>query len=126
MVKLTSLISVISLTELLTVGQRLYAQNFLVMETLGAVAVYYVLIVSLFGWLLQRLEQHLDLGQRTPQTLDEASVARLRAAQQPLAQPARVQSVAGAAPALYLQNIHKRYGDHEVLKALTWRSAAAR
>jgi len=117
-VKLTSLISVISLTELLTVGQRLYAQNFLVMETLGAVAVYYVLIVSLFGWLLQRLEQHLDLGQRTPQTLDEASVARLRAAQQPLAQPARVQSVAGAAPALYLQNIHKRYGDHEVLKGI--------
>jgi len=88
------------------------------METLGAVAVYYVLIVSLFGWLLQRLERHLDLGQRTPQTLDEASVARLRAAQQPLAQPARAQSVAGAAPALYLQNIHKRYGDHEVLKGI--------
>ncbi len=31
-VKLTSLVSVISLTEILTVGQRLYAQNFLVME----------------------------------------------------------------------------------------------
>ncbi|NWD68744.1 amino acid ABC transporter permease/ATP-binding protein [Pseudomonas gingeri] len=117
-VKLTSLISVISLTELLTVGQRLYAQNFLVMETLGAVAVYYVLIVSLFGWLLQRLEQHLDLGQRKPQTFDEATVAKLRAAQPALAQATRAPSVAGAAPALYLQNIHKRYGDHQVLKGI--------
>ncbi|NWE72614.1 amino acid ABC transporter permease, partial [Pseudomonas gingeri] len=78
-VKLTSLISVISLTEILTVGQRLYAQNFLVMETLGAVAVYYVLIVSLFGWLLQRLEQYLDLSQRKPRTLVDSAAASLRA-----------------------------------------------
>ncbi|MGO2231869.1 amino acid ABC transporter permease, partial [Psychrobacter sp.] len=33
-VKLTSLVSVISLTEILLVGQRLYAQNFLVLETM--------------------------------------------------------------------------------------------
>jgi len=117
-VKLTSLISVISLTELLTVGQRLYAQNFLVMETLAAVAVYYVLIVSLFGWLLQRLERYLDLNQRSPQTLAANPLAQLR---QSLA--ARLPStgrkpLAGAAPALQLQNIHKRYGDHEVLKGI--------
>lgn len=68
-VKLTSLVSVISLTELLLVGQRLYAQNFLVLETLGAVAVYYVLIVSLFGWGLQYLERHLDLTRRKPDAL---------------------------------------------------------
>ena len=117
-VKLTSLISVISLTELLTVGQRLYAQNFLVMETLGAVAVYYVLIVSLFGWLLQRLERHLDLSQRTPPSFDEAAVARFRAVHKPPAPLPRTSPVAGAAAALCLQNIHKRYGDHEVLKGI--------
>ncbi|NVZ28540.1 amino acid ABC transporter permease/ATP-binding protein [Pseudomonas gingeri] len=117
-VKLTSLISVISLTEILTVGQRLYAQNFLVMETLGAVAVYYVLIVSLFGWLLQRLEQYLDLSQRKPRTLVDSAAASLRASLPQLAAAARTKAVAGAAPALQLQNIHKRYGDHEVLKGI--------
>ncbi|MGC5098452.1 ABC transporter permease subunit, partial [Escherichia coli] len=44
-IKLTSLVSVISLPELLMTGLRLYSQNFLVMETLLGVAVYYVLLV---------------------------------------------------------------------------------
>src|SRR5690625_1894958 len=39
-VKLTSLVSVISLTEILLVGQRLYTQNFLIFETMLAVAFY--------------------------------------------------------------------------------------
>ncbi len=39
-VKLSSLVSMISLTEILMVGQRLYSQNFLVMETMAAVACY--------------------------------------------------------------------------------------
>jgi polar amino acid transport system permease protein len=122
-VKLTSLISVISLTELLTVGQRLYAQNFLVMETLAAVGVYYVLIVTVFGWLLQRLEQYLDLNLRKPQTLDTGAVSRLRAGLSVLSAAARP-AAAGAAPALQLQNIHKRYGHHEVLKGIDLTVAA--
>ena len=122
-VKLTSLISVISLTELLTVGQRLYAQNFLVMETLAAVGVYYVLIVTVFGWLLQRLEQYLDLNLRKPQTLDTGAVSRLRAGLSQVQAPVR-SAAAGAAPALQLQNIHKRYGHHEVLKGIDLTVAA--
>ncbi|MDY7530901.1 amino acid ABC transporter permease/ATP-binding protein [Pseudomonas sp. Bout1] len=116
-VKLTSLISVISLTEILTVGQRLYAQNFLVMETLLAVAVYYVLIVTVFGQLLQWLENYLDLSKRKPQSLNETATAALRKtldAQVPVvrnAQPA-------ATPALQLNNIHKCYGEHQVLKGI--------
>ncbi|MFW0758295.1 amino acid ABC transporter permease/ATP-binding protein [Pseudomonas sp. H11T01] len=117
-VKLTSLISVISLTELLTVGQRLYAQNFLVMETLGAVAVYYVFIVSVFGWFLHRLERYLDLNQRKPQTLDETAVARLKAKIQPLIATTGLPANHGAAPVLQLEKIHKRYGNHEVLKGI--------
>ncbi|WP_426143298.1 amino acid ABC transporter permease/ATP-binding protein [Pseudomonas sp. DWP3-1-2] len=117
-VKLTSLVSVISLTELLTVGQRLYAQNFLVMETLSAVAVYYVLIVTVFGWLFSWLERHLELNNRKPQTLDDASLTRLRSS---LASPSLRASEAnatGAAPALQLRGIHKSYGHHEVLKGI--------
>ncbi len=117
-VKLTSLISVISLTELLTIGQRLYAQNFLVMETLAAVGVYYVLIVTVFGWLLQGLERYLDLGLRTPNTLDDAAVQHLRAQPVPAVMPSRSLRANDATPALQLQNVHKRYGNHEVLKGI--------
>lgn len=52
-VKLTSLVSVISLTEILMVGQRLYSQNFLVIETMAAVAFFYVLIVTVFDFFAQ-------------------------------------------------------------------------
>lgn len=55
-VKLTSLVSVISLSEILLVGQQLYTQNFLVMETMLAVAFYYVFIVTVFSWLLRVLD----------------------------------------------------------------------
>jgi len=115
-VKLTSLVSVISLNELLLVGQRLYAQNFLVLETLAAVAVYYVLIVTVFGWLLQWAERHLDLSRKNAQTLDDSQAAALR---QPAAKgkPA-VQKVPGQPDALLLRSIHKRYGNHEVLKGI--------
>jgi polar amino acid transport system permease protein len=117
-VKLTSLISVISLTELLTEGQRLYAQNFLVMETLAAVAVYYVLIVSVFGWLLQRLEHSLDLNQRKPKTLDDNAVAELKSIISSQAIETRTPTNCAADSILHLQDIHKRYGDHEVLKGI--------
>lgn len=60
-VKLTSLVSVISLTEILLVGQQLYTRNFLVIETLLAVACYYVLIVTLITWLLKQWEHYLDV-----------------------------------------------------------------
>ncbi|PIA74387.1 amino acid ABC transporter permease/ATP-binding protein [Ectopseudomonas toyotomiensis] len=117
-VKLTSLVSVISLSELLLVGQRLYAQNFMVLETLGAVAVYYVLIVSLFGWGLQYLERHLDLGRRKPGTLGDAQVTKLRSELPQVATGnARVREP-GTPAALYLSNIHKHYGDHHVLKGI--------
>nr|WP_019055374.1 amino acid ABC transporter permease/ATP-binding protein [Streptomyces prunicolor] len=62
--KLTSLVSSISLAELLLVGQRLYTQNFLVLETLLAVAVYYVLLVTLFDRLRALLERRLDVRKR--------------------------------------------------------------
>jgi polar amino acid transport system permease protein len=63
-VKLTSLVSVISLAEILLVGQRLYTRNFKVIDTLLAVAVYYVLIVSVFSFLIDFLERRLDVSLR--------------------------------------------------------------
>ena len=54
---------------LLLTGQRLYAQNFLVMETLLAVAVYYVMVVTVFTWLFRALENRLDIQRKRPQTL---------------------------------------------------------
>ena len=62
--KLTSLVSAISLAELLLVGQRLYTQNFLVLETLLAVALYYVLLVTVFDRLRALAERGLDVRRR--------------------------------------------------------------
>ena len=117
-VKLTSLVSVISLTEILTVGQRLYAQNFLVMETLAAVGAYYVLVVTVFSWLLQWLERSLDLNKRKPQTLNETALTALRNTL--VTQPAKRRDASSDAIQIPLQlcNIHKCYGDHQVLKGI--------
>ncbi|MFT4468938.1 amino acid ABC transporter permease/ATP-binding protein [Arthrobacter sulfonylureivorans] len=64
--KLTSLASVISLEEILLVGQRLYTQNFMVLETLFAVAIFYVLLVTIFDRLRALLERKLDVNRRRP------------------------------------------------------------
>lgn len=73
-VKLTSLVSVISLNEILLVGQRLYTQNFKVIDTLIVVAVFYVMIVSVFTLLVNQLERWLDVT-RIRSVSSEHSVA---------------------------------------------------
>lgn len=116
-VKQTSLVSVIALPELLMTGQRLYAENFLVMETLAAVAVYYVLIVSAFSLAFRQLERHLDIHGRTPQTLTSSHIEALRYEARPIIRP--VQKMRPGTPnALLLRGIHKAYGQHEVLKGI--------
>ncbi|MDZ4358600.1 MAG: amino acid ABC transporter permease/ATP-binding protein [Variovorax sp.] len=117
-IKLTSLVSVISLPELLLTGQRLYTQNFLILETLLAVAVYYVAIVTVFGAVLGALERRLDLARRQPDALAGPALEGLRqgVGSAPLvAPPARGR---GAPLALELQDIHKAYGAHAVLKGV--------
>lgn len=116
-VKLTSLISVISLGELLLVGQQLYAQNLLVMETLLGITVYYVGIVTVFGWIIHYVERRFDLKGRKPMALDVAQASALRATLPSLdAAPASAQH--DRAPALALRGLHKRYGVHHVLKGI--------
>lgn len=72
--KLTSLASVISLPEILLVGQRLYTQNFLVLETLTAVAIFYVLLVTVFDRIRALIERKLDVTLRHT-SLDAATSA---------------------------------------------------
>ena len=117
-VKLSSLVSVISLTEILMVGQRLYSQNFLVMETMVAVAFYYVLIVTLFDFLLKRLERFLDVTQRKVVRTPDAQVLAL--ANQASTASARPQWDAGT-PALQAARLHKAYNDVEVLGSVNLR-----
>ena len=54
------------------VGERLYTDNFKVMETLLAVAFYYVLIVTLFERLFGWLERRWDVLNRKPAPFDVA------------------------------------------------------
>ncbi|WPP01921.1 amino acid ABC transporter permease/ATP-binding protein [Pseudomonas sp. HR96] len=115
-VKLSSLVSVISLTEILMVGQRLYSENFLVMETMAAVAFYYVLIVTVFDFLLKRLERYLDVNQRKISRVPDAQVLAL-ATQQAVAVQ-RPGSLPGQGPALQASRLHKAYNNVEVLGAV--------
>lgn len=57
LLKLTSLASVISVTELLTASQDFYSTNFSYMEAFSAAAVYYLVIVSVLMFLQSRLER---------------------------------------------------------------------
>ncbi|WP_245598936.1 amino acid ABC transporter permease/ATP-binding protein [Halotalea alkalilenta] len=114
-VKLTSLVSVISLTEILMVGQRLYTQNFLVLETMAAVAFYYVLIITLFDRGLGLLERSLDVQARGRKrgnlSLDEIECELAGSAPSAGA----VAAFKGDAPALEARGLYKAFGDVEVL-----------
>ncbi len=111
-VKLTSLVSVISLTEILLVGQRLYTQNFLVLETMAAVAVFYVFIVTVFDFLLKRLEAWLDVtkGKDRPQPSAEF-IEQVKDAPVPQFAP----TAESTGPALQASKLHKAYNNVEVL-----------
>ena len=111
-VKLTSLVSVISLTEILLVGQRLYSQNFLVMETMAAVAIYYVLIVTLFDFLLKRLEDYLDVTKaKNIRQPSQELINKIKNAPAPVVAP----TTNFDAPALNATKLHKSYNNVEVL-----------
>ncbi|CAE6834126.1 Vitamin B12 import ATP-binding protein BtuD [Paraburkholderia nemoris] len=115
-VKLTSLVSVISLAEILLVGERLYTQNFKVLETMLAVSFYYVLIVTVFGHALKMLEKHLDVTLRTRAANAVIPVEAPRPVQ--AAKNVRTARAGSATRSLEAIGIRKRYGDHEVLKGI--------
>ena len=112
-VKLTSLVSVISLAEVLLVGQRLYTRNFLVIETLVAVSCYYILIVTIFSRLLDALERRLDVTRQGGAEVVPASKA--------------VNTVAGrvgqirtiGSPVVELRGVTKSFGAKKVLQDIS-------
>jgi ABC-type amino acid transport system permease subunit len=57
LLKLTSLASVISVTELLTAAQNYYSQNFSYEEAFAAAGLYYLVIVSVLMVIQSRLEK---------------------------------------------------------------------
>ncbi|WP_139003660.1 ABC transporter permease subunit [Arthrobacter crystallopoietes] len=114
-IKLTSLVSAISLTEILLVGQRLYTQNFKVLETLLAVGIFYVLLVSVFDQGLKFLERYLDVKRRGSRAKLAATAAKgdvIPAPAQRLRTPHEGEVV--------LQTVGecKSYGEVEVLKGV--------
>ena len=116
-VKLTSLVSVISLAEILMVGQRLYTQNFKVMETLLAVACYYVLIVTVFDRLIHWLEQYFDVSKRVAKPTAEHEVQLARSIS--ITPPVKAQRSAPSQHSkaiLDASHVRKSYGSKEVLK----------
>lgn len=116
-IKLTSLVSVISLAEILLVGQRLYTQNFLILETLTAVAFFYILIVTVLDRSLSFVERSVDvnrLGQKA-RTLSAAELAKETA---PCAALAVSRQSDTGVPALEARDVHKSFGALQVLKGV--------
>ncbi|MFQ4150377.1 ABC transporter permease subunit [Arthrobacter sp. LAPM80] len=115
-IKLTSLVSAISLTEILLVGQRLYTQNFKVLETLAAVAIYYVLLVTVFDQALKIFERRLDFRRRGL----KAKVAPSQApATAELSIPkTRVSTPHSGEVVMTVVNERKSFGTTEVLKGV--------
>jgi len=118
--KLTSLVSVISLTEILMVGQRLYTQNFLVLETLMAVAFFYVLIVTVFERGLVFLEQRVDVLRRgrRAHTLTEPEVVAKLADARPVGEN-RMAAQSADVVALQAIALKKSWGAHQVLTGVS-------
>lgn len=114
-VKMTSLVSVISLSEILMVGERLYTENFKVLETLMAVACYYVMIVTVFERLFAFLERFLDIQRRQPATLD---ATLLRSTLPPVVRAPRRGMSPHAKPILKLTDIRKSYSGKPVLNGI--------
>lgn len=119
-VKLTSLVSVVSLTEILVVGQRLYTQNFLVLETMAAVAFYYIMIVTIFSWALQWFEKHSDVRFKAQKIgiLDDKTI------HQRIGQNLKFSDLSGVKQldsmlALDARNLSKAYGSQQVLSDLS-------
>ncbi|CAN7660627.1 amino acid ABC transporter permease/ATP-binding protein [Pararhizobium sp. LjRoot238] len=115
-VKLTSLVSAISLAEILLVGQRYYTQNFKVIETMVAVAFYYVLIVTVFDTGLKALERRLDFSRRLAELTTEdaepsGAIARAIGDDTP---------AASTEPAIRLDRGGKSYGIHSVFENLNF------
>jgi len=117
-IKLSSLVSAISLSEILQVGQRLYSQNFLVLETLLAVAVYYVAIVTIFSSLLHWAEKKMDIPSRTPDALSDQQCEKLRKQSKAAVHAPIDANQKGMPNALLLKEIKKSYGQNEVLKGI--------
>lgn len=120
--KNTSLVSTISLVELTLAGQRLYSENFAVLEVLTAVALMYLAMVSVFSvlqkWVEGRLARHTAPYSKRGGTLP-AVPARALPRPPPVTGPA-----ATAAPArlgdliVEASGLRKDYGGVEVLRGV--------
>lgn len=118
-VKLTSLVSVISLAEILLVGQRLYTQNFKVLETMLAVAFFYVLIVTIFDNLLKWGERNLDVTHRkSRQNYTDRSHLEKIISSKPDHKPHAPHDAAESQSDTVIEasDLNKSFGDLQVLK----------
>ncbi|QRM33147.1 amino acid ABC transporter permease/ATP-binding protein [Microvirga sp. VF16] len=111
-VKLTSLVSVISLNEILMVGQRLYTQNFKVIDTLIVVALFYVMIVSAFNALLSILERRLDVSRTNQSTVDSALPSQVTS----LSKVERTPLSPHAPAVVSIDRVSKSFGAKHVLR----------
>jgi len=135
--KNTSLVSVIGLAELTLAGERIFAQNFLIIETLTAIGVVYLAMVSVFTLLQSLLERKLDVTQRSsaaptwrrwvglggrnaalPEPATNGRVPSAELDVRPVRRPRKPPAAHDAPPLVDARGVTKRFGAHEVLKGV--------
>ncbi|HEY8581979.1 MAG TPA: amino acid ABC transporter permease/ATP-binding protein [Capillimicrobium sp.] len=130
--KNTSLVSVISFVELTLVAQRIYSQNFKVLETLAIVGAMYLVLVTLFTVLQRWLERRLDVRRKRreqPAPAGQPAAAEAAGNGHPQPAPLAVEAAVAAtltrserrplgAPVLAARGVEKSLGGRPVLKGV--------
>ncbi len=116
--KNTSLVSVISLVELTLAGQRIYTDNFLTLETLSVVGIFYLAMVSAFSGLQTLTERGLDIERKRSAPLaPQIAVTEEPKPQGALLAPQRRNGEASEW-AVEMTGVQKRFGDNEILRGV--------
>ena len=114
--KNSSLISVISYTELTLAGEQIYTTNFKIMETLTAVAIFYLALATLFSGVQRATERRLDYTRnRTSRATTSSPVVGSAATS--LASP-------GGSASITARGIRKSFGHRTILDGVDVQVAA--
>lgn len=78
MLKYTSLAFAVTYSELLTQARKIYAQNFMVIETLLAITIWYLILVAVLSFLQTRIERYFAFEGVRPAGRRERSQAAVK------------------------------------------------
>ncbi len=105
-IKNTTLLYMIAVPEMFGAAVNIYSQNFKYFEVLSVIAIWYIVIASSYTFLQGLLERRPEPGPKGPVRMTSAQSIE--------------SSVLVKTPAISFRSVDKFYGDHKVLKNITF------